>query len=55
MALFPSQLEQLPENIVNIYQELEDFILKDFAKRLSKAGTIQLNGRRIELKKLEFQ
>lgn len=40
MALFPSQLEQLPENIVNIYQELEDFILKDFAKRLSKAGTI---------------
>ncbi|MGL5751067.1 MAG: phage minor capsid protein [Paraclostridium sp.] len=40
MALKPEQLEQLPINIVNIYQELEDYILTDFARRLAKAGTI---------------
>ena len=40
MALTPKQLEELPENIIKIYQELEDFILEDFSKRLSKVGTI---------------
>lgn len=40
MALYPEQLKDIPNNIVSIYQELEDFILKDFARRIKKAGII---------------
>lgn len=40
MALKPYQLSKIPDNIVNIYQELEDFIIEDISRRIAKAGTI---------------
>lgn len=40
MALYPSDLERIPESIVQIYQELEEYIIKDFARRIAKAGKI---------------
>lgn len=38
--LTPHQLQKLPKNIVDLYQELEDFIIADFSRRVAKAGTI---------------
>lgn len=40
MTLTPEQLEVIPIRLINLYQELEDFILKDFSRRLLKAGEI---------------
>lgn len=40
MALTPEQLEVIPIRLINLYQELEDFILKDFTRRLAKTGEI---------------
>lgn len=38
--LTPHQLQKLPKNIVDLYQQLEDFIIADFSRRVAKAGTI---------------
>lgn len=40
MALKPYQLSEIPQNIVDIYQELEDFIIYDICRRIAKAGKI---------------
>ena len=40
MALKPYQLSKIPDNIVNIYRDLEDFIIEDISRRIAKAGTI---------------
>ena len=40
MSLSPSDLERIPESIVQIYQELEEYIIKDFARRIAKVGEI---------------
>lgn len=40
MALTPEQLGNIPNGLIALYQELEDFILKDFSRRLIKAGDI---------------
>ena len=38
--LTPDYLKDIPENIVKLYQDLEDFIIADFARRVKKAGEI---------------
>lgn len=38
--LTPSQLENIPNNIVELYTQLEEFIISDFARRVAKTGTI---------------
>ncbi|MGL5087433.1 MAG: phage minor capsid protein, partial [Clostridium sp.] len=40
MALQPYQLSKIPNNIVNIYNDLENFIIEDIARRISKAGMV---------------
>ena len=40
MALKPYQLSKIPDNIVNIYRDLEDWIIEDISRRIAKAGTI---------------
>ena len=40
MALTPEQLGNIPNGLISLYQELEDFILKDFSRRLIKVGNI---------------
>lgn len=38
--LTPDELKVVPDNIVKIYQDLEDDIISDIARRLQKAGEI---------------
>ena len=38
--LTPEYLNKCPEYFIQLYQELEDFILKDVARRIAKAGEI---------------
>lgn len=38
MALTPEELKNIPESFINLYQELEDFIIADIARRISKVG-----------------
>ena len=38
--LTPEYLSKCPEYFIQLYQELEDFILKDVARRIAKAGEI---------------
>lgn len=38
--LTPEELGALPNSVIEIYQELEDFIIKDIARRINKAGKI---------------
>lgn len=40
MALTPKQLQQLPEGIVKLYRDLEEFIIDDIARRIAKTGTL---------------
>ncbi|MEG1495522.1 MAG: phage minor capsid protein [Bacilli bacterium] len=40
MSLSPSQLDNIPNSMVALYQGLEDYIIKDFARRVNKTGTI---------------
>ncbi len=40
MALKPYQLSKIPDNLVNIYQDLEDWIIDDVCRRIAKAGAI---------------
>ena len=40
MALTPKQLKNIPENIVKLYRDLEEFIIDDIARRISKAGEV---------------
>ena len=40
MALTPEQLQNIPENIVKLYRDLEEFIIDDIARRISKAGEV---------------
>ncbi|MBY6916045.1 phage minor capsid protein [Clostridium botulinum] len=42
MALTPDQIAKLPQNIVNMYADLEEFIIQDIARRISNSG--QLTG-----------
>ena len=45
--LTPDELAKLQEHLVPLYQELEDFIIEDIARRLKKTGQVtdMLNGR----------
>lgn len=38
--LTPEQLQSIPDYFVNLYQELEEFIIADFVRRIGKAGAI---------------
>lgn len=38
--LTPDQLQNIPDYFVNLYQELEQFIIADLARRIGKAGSI---------------
>ncbi|WKY44459.1 phage minor capsid protein [Eubacteriaceae bacterium ES2] len=38
--LTPEQLKEIPDYFVGLYQDLEQFIIKDFARRVGKAGSI---------------
>ncbi|MFR3499816.1 MAG: phage minor capsid protein, partial [Paraclostridium bifermentans] len=40
MALTPEELKCIPESFVNLYQELEDFIIADIARRIAKVGNL---------------
>ena len=45
MALTPEQLKNIPENIVKLYRDLEEFIIDDIARRISKAGEVTLTAK----------
>jgi Ni,Fe-hydrogenase maturation factor len=38
--LTPNQLSNIPSNIVELFEDLEDFIIIDISRRLKKAGSI---------------
>ncbi|PKM71093.1 MAG: minor capsid protein [Firmicutes bacterium HGW-Firmicutes-17] len=38
--LTPDQLKDIPDYFVGLYQDLEAFVIKDFARRVAKAGKI---------------
>jgi len=38
--LTPSQLESIPNNIVDLFSQLEEFVILDFSRRLKKTATI---------------
>ncbi|CEN87357.1 phage minor capsid protein [Paraclostridium sordellii] len=40
MALTPEELKSIPESFINLYQELEDFIIADIARRIAKVGNL---------------
>ncbi|MGL5718009.1 MAG: phage minor capsid protein [Paraclostridium sp.] len=40
MGLTPEQLKYIPDTMVSIFEELEEFIIRDFIRRLEKAGEI---------------
>ena len=40
MALTPEQLKNIPENIVQLYRDLEEFIIDDIARRIAKTGQL---------------
>lgn len=40
MALTPEELKSIPEHFVQLYQELEDFIISDIARRIAKVGSL---------------
>lgn len=40
MALTPQQLQNIPENIIQLYRDLEEFIIDDIARRIAKAGQL---------------
>ncbi|MBN1046185.1 hypothetical protein DVW08_12615 [Clostridium botulinum] len=40
MALTPDQIAKLPQNIVNMYTYLEEFIIQDIARRISNSGQL---------------
>lgn len=40
MALTPEELKNIPESFINLYQELEDFIIADIGRRISKVGSL---------------
>ncbi|NFU00443.1 hypothetical protein FDF59_15855 [Clostridium botulinum] len=40
MALTPDQIAKLPQNIVNMYAYLEEFIIQDIARRISNSGQL---------------
>lgn len=40
MALTPEQLKNIPENIVKLYRDLEEFIIDDIARRIAKTGQL---------------
>lgn len=40
MALTPEELKAIPEDFINLYQDLEDFIIADIARRISKVGKL---------------
>lgn len=40
MALTPKQIAELPQNIVNMYADLEEFIIKDIARRIGMNGQL---------------
>lgn len=40
MALTPQQLKDIPENIIQLYRDLEEFIIDDIARRIAKTGEL---------------
>lgn len=47
MALTPEELKSIPDSFIDLYQNLEDFIIGDFARRISKVGNVT-EGARLE-------
>lgn len=45
MALTPYQLYEIPNNIVKLYDDLEDYIIDDICRRISKTGIITETGK----------
>lgn len=52
MALTPEELKNIPNSFIELYRELEDFIIEDFARRISKNANIT-EGARVELKRAQ--
>ncbi|WP_270670464.1 phage minor capsid protein [Paraclostridium bifermentans] len=40
MALTPEELKNIPESFINLYQELEDFVIADISRRIAKVGSL---------------
>ncbi|MEG1411293.1 MAG: phage minor capsid protein [Terrisporobacter sp.] len=40
MALTPEELKSIPERFINLYQELENFIIADIARRIAKVSNL---------------
>ncbi|MDZ4992631.1 minor capsid protein [Clostridium perfringens] len=40
MALTPEELKGIPEGFVKLFQELEDFIIRDISRRIAKVGSL---------------
>lgn len=40
MALTPEELKSIPQHFVQLYQELENFIISDIARRIAKVGSL---------------
>lgn len=40
MALTPEELKSIPERFINLYQELENFIIGDISRRIAKVGNL---------------
>lgn len=40
MALTPEELKNIPDSFINLYQEVEDFIIADIARRIAKVGSL---------------
>lgn len=45
MALTPEELKEIPESFVKLFQELEEFIIKDMSRRIAKVGGLSESAR----------
>lgn len=54
MALTPEELKAIPDSFVELYQDLEDFIIEDFARRISKVGSVTEGARLETIRAKEF-
>lgn len=45
MALTPEELKEIPEIFVKLFQELEEFIIKDMSRRIAKVGGLSESAR----------
>ena len=54
MSLTPEELKVIPDSFVELYQDLEDFIIEDFARRISKVGSVTEGARLETIRAKEF-